>query len=138
MLDLRLQGAYFALAAPGGQLFSLHPTRRAEAKSLHDEVIVVSLLALSVGPIIGTNLGLENELIALARVFRDRFPETLECREPDAGDDLARVPVVVLSRVVIADQAKPCVARIAFRGEFRVSGEIAHGCKSEAIHDDSF
>src|SRR6202046_5423947 len=117
MLDLRLQGAYFALAAPGGQLFSLYPTRRAEAKSLHDEVIVVSLLALSVCPIIGTNLGLENELIALARVFRDRFPETFECRDTDAGNGIARVAVLVLSRVVIADEAKPCVARIALGGE---------------------
>src|SRR5580698_3481849 len=138
ILNLRLQGAHLVLAAPGGQLFALHSTRCAEAKVLHDVGIVVLLFALSVGPIIGTNLGLENELIALARVFRDRFPETLECREPDAGDGLARVAVLVLSRVVIADEAKPCVARIALGGEFRVSGEITHGCKSEAIHDDSF
>src|ERR1700678_2500606 len=137
MLDLRLQGAYFALAAPGGQLFSLHPTRRAEAKSLHDEVIVVSLLALSVCPIIGTNLGLENELIALARVFRDRFPETFECREPDAGNGLPRVAILVLPRIIIADQAKSRVAGIALGGEFRVFGEITHGSKSEAIHGDS-
>src|ERR1700733_4823553 len=67
ILNLRLQGADFIFTAPGGELFSLNPTRGTEAKSLHDEVIVVSLLAFSVGPIVGANLGLKNQLIALAR-----------------------------------------------------------------------
>src|ERR1700727_965114 len=54
MLDLRLQGTHLVLAAPGGQLFALRPTRCAKTKVLHDVGIVVLLLALSVGPIVGT------------------------------------------------------------------------------------
>src|SRR6202000_1076349 len=137
MLNLRLQGADFALAAPSRQLFALHPTGGAEAKILHDEVMVVSLLAFSVGPGVGANLGLENELIPLARLFRDRFSETFERGEPNAADGLARVALLVLSRVVVADEAESCVARVAFRGEFRVFGKVTHSNKREAIHGDS-
>src|SRR5258707_1479659 len=137
MSALRLQRADFVLAAPRGQFFTLRPTGRTESKILNDEGMVVLLHAFFVGPIVGTNLRLENELIAFARIFGDRFPETIECREIEAGKCLARVAMLVLPCVVIADQAKPCVAGIALGGEFRVSGEIAHGSKREAIHDDS-
>ena len=82
---------------------------------------------IPVGPVVGANLGLENELIALARVFRDRFPETFERREPDAANGLARIAIRVFARIIIAHQAKSCVAGIALGGKFRISGEISPG-----------
>src|SRR5258708_39831288 len=117
MSDLRLQRADFALAAAGGKLFALRAARRAESKILNDEGMVVLLHAFFVGPIVGTNLGLENELIALAHIFGDRFPETIECCEPEAGNGLARIAMLVLPSVVVADQAKPCVSGIALGGD---------------------
>src|ERR1700722_17447624 len=84
-LDLGLEGA-LSLLAPRRQLFALDLAGRTEAKGIDDERVVVLLFTLLVRPIVGTNVGLKNELIALARIFGDRLAERLECHEPEAGD----------------------------------------------------
>src|ERR1700691_1739394 len=99
--------------------------------------MVVLLLALLVRPIVGADLRLKNELIALAHVLGNRLSKTLEGHEPERVDRLAGVAVLILSRVVVFDQTKPCIGSVAFDGELRVFGEIADGGYGEAIHDYS-
>src|SRR6267154_3171262 len=132
--NLRLQRVDFTLAAPGRKLLALRFSRGAKAKILHDKGIIVLFLAFLVGPIVGAYLGLKNELIALARVSGDRFPETLEGHEPEAGNRFARIAVFILAGVIVAHEANPRIGGIAFDGELRVFREIAHGGNGEAIH----
>src|SRR5450432_1316028 len=110
-LDLRLQSADFAFATPSGQLFALRPARSAEAETLNHEGVVILLFAFAVGPVIGTNLRLKNELIALACVLRDCLPETLERDKPETGNSLAHIAVLVFARVVVADQTNSRIGR---------------------------
>src|SRR5882757_3003629 len=133
-LNLRFKSVDFTLAAPGRQLLALHFSRGAKAKVLYDEGIIVLLLAFLVGPIVGAHLGLKNELIAFARASGNRFPETLEGHEPNAGNRFARIAVFILARVIVADQANARVGGIAFDGELRILCKIAHGGNGEAIH----
>src|ERR1700719_4632686 len=96
--------------------------------------MVILFLAFLVGPIVGAHLSLKDELIAFARMFCDRLPETLEGHEPEAGHRFACIAVLILARVIVADQAKPRVGRIAFGGELGVLCKIAYGDHGEAIH----
>src|SRR5258708_6259691 len=98
MSDLRLQRVHFILTASRGQLFPLRPAGSAEPKALDDERVVVSLLAVFVDPGVRTDLRLYDELISLARVFGDRFTETIEGDEIEAGHGLARIAFAVRSR----------------------------------------
>src|SRR5258708_35739947 len=95
MSDLRLQRVHFILTASRGQLFPLRPAGSAEPKALDDERVVVSLLAVFVDPGVRTDLRLYDELISLARVFGDRFTETIEGDEIEAGHGRARIAFAV-------------------------------------------
>src|SRR5579862_9903623 len=79
-LDFGFQSS-LSLVAARRQLLALDLAWCAKSKTLDDKRIVVLLFAFLVGPIVGANMRLQNELITLARVFRDRFPETLERNE---------------------------------------------------------
>jgi hypothetical protein len=61
------------LLPPCVTLLALHPARRAEAESLHNECMVVLFVTLLVSPIVGSHASLDEQLIALARVSRDRL-----------------------------------------------------------------
>src|SRR6202008_1412600 len=104
---------------------------------LYDELIVVLLFAVLVRPIVGSDLRLNNELIALARVLGNRLPETLECDEPDAGNRFAPISLLILACIIVADQTNPRVGRVSFDGELRILCEVADGGYVEAVHDYS-
>src|ERR1700723_1500178 len=132
--DFRLQRSHFTLGPLRRQLLALGLARGAKAETLHHEGMVVLLLALFVGPKIGADLGLNNELITLARMSGNRLPETLEGDEPEAGNRFSRIAVGILACVIVAHQANSRVRRIAFDSELRILGKIAHGGKGEAVH----
>src|ERR1700730_3304934 len=67
--DFGFECSDISLIAAACKLFALRPPRRAKSKVLHDERVVVLLLAFLVGPVIGADLRLKNELIALTRIF---------------------------------------------------------------------
>src|ERR1017187_9725944 len=58
---------------PVVQLFPLGLAWRTETKALDHEGVVVLPLALLIGPVVGTDAGIENQLIALAGVPGDRL-----------------------------------------------------------------
>jgi hypothetical protein len=124
--DLGLEGFCFFFA-PSGQFLALDLAWRAEPEILNHEGIVVLLLALLIRPIIGANLCLQYELIALARILCDRLAQTLECDEPETGDDLACISLIVLACIIVADQANPSVRGVAFGSELGILGKIADG-----------
>src|SRR5882762_2365087 len=95
--DFGFQCSDLSLIASRCKLFALHLPRRAESKVLNDERMVVLLLAFLVGPIVGADLRLENELISLARMFGDGLAEAFERHEPDGGDGLPHVAALVLT-----------------------------------------
>src|SRR5277367_4365956 len=99
--------------------------------------MIVLLLAFFVRPVVGPDVGLNDELITLTDIFRDRLSEVLECNKPETGYRLARIALLVLARIVVADQADPRIRRISFDGKLRVLCEIADGGYCEAIHDYS-
>src|ERR1700733_2199294 len=99
--------------------------------------MVVLLLALLVRPVVGSNLRLKNELIALAHVLGNRLSKTFERHEPERVYRLAGVALLILSSMVISDQTKLCIGGVAFDGGLGVFGEIADGGYGEAIHDYS-
>src|SRR5271163_1026683 len=99
--------------------------------------MVVLLLALLVRPVVGSDLRLKNELIALAHVLGNRLSKTLERDEPDGGYRLAGVAVLIFTCIVVSDQTKPRIGSVAFDGEFWVSGEISDGGYGEAVHEYS-
>src|SRR6185312_15739346 len=117
-----------------GALLALGLAGRAEAEALHDEVVVVVPLAVLVRPVVGANLGIDDQLVALAGSARDRLAERAEGREPDAGGDLPRAALLVLARVVIADQTELRVGVVSLDGELGVAGEIADGGEGETVH----
>src|ERR1700688_245431 len=110
---------------PQLELVTLRLAGCAEAEPLDDERVVVLRLALLIGPIVGTDPGVENQLITLACIVRDRLPERAEGDEPQAGDDLACATVLVLAGVVVADDAEARVANIAFGDQLRILGKIS-------------
>src|SRR6202051_2566036 len=81
-LDFGFERADIHRVAPRGQLFAFRPARSAKPEVLHYERIVVLLFAFLVRPVIRTDLGLNNELIALEGIFSDCLAETLERDEP--------------------------------------------------------
>src|ERR1700760_1116815 len=100
--------------------------------------MVVMLLAVPIGPVVRAYLGLNDELIAFARMLRDRLSETVEGDEINAGNRLARVTLIIFAGVVVADQTDLRVNGVALGQELRVLGEIADGCNGETIHAVSF
>src|SRR6185437_14291719 len=126
-------------ARPLSPLFSLEflaldLARCAEAKAIDDEGMVVLPLALLVGPVVGADPCLDDQLIALASTVGDRLAECAEGDEPQAGHDLARAAVFLLAGIIIADQAEARIGTIPLGIEFRVLGEITHGGDFEAVH----
>src|ERR1700733_8741454 len=119
---------------PPRQLLAFRPARRAEPERLHDERMVEVLFPLFVGPIVGSNVRLDDELIALAHVLRDYLSETVERHEPQSRDDLTRVALLVLACVVIAYQAKLGVCGVALHGELGIFREVADRGHIEAVH----
>src|ERR1700722_18890761 len=100
--------------------------------------MVVLLLALLVDPIVGPDLRLKDELIALSRMFGNRLAETFECDEPNRGDGLPHVAALILACIIVADEAETRIGGIAFDRQFGVLGEVSDGGESKAIHDYSF
>src|SRR5882757_6203377 len=99
--------------------------------------MVVLFFAVFIRPVILTNLRLHEELVALARVLCDRLAETLEGHEPQGGDGLAHIALVVLSRIIVAHQTDARIARIALERQFGILGEIADGRYGKTVHDYS-
>src|SRR6266513_176321 len=124
------------LPAPRLELLPLRGTRGSEAEAVHDKGVVVLLLALLVGPVVGSHPRLDDELIALARIAGDRLTQRPERDEPQAGDDLARGTLFALAGVVVAHQAEARVAGLVLGCRFRVAGEIADRGQREAVHRD--
>src|SRR5271165_214913 len=136
LLDFSLESS-LSLVTQGGQFLALDFARRPKAKILDDEGVVVLLFALFVRPVVGANLRLKNELVALACVSCDRLPQGFESHEPETGGDLARIALIILARIVVSHQTKPCVGGIPFDGKLRILGEITNRGYAEAVHDYS-
>src|SRR5215813_5400248 len=98
--------------------------------------MVVLLLALLVGPVVGTYLCFHDELVSLAAVPGESFPDRSESNEPQARDPLPRSTLFVFARVVVADQHEAGVRRVALGNELGVAGQVADGNQREAVHDD--
>src|ERR1700722_281312 len=135
--DFGFQCSDFSFIASACEFFALHPPGRAESEVLYDERMVVLLLALLIDPIVGADLRLKYELVTLARMLGDSLAETLECDEPNCGDGLPHVAALVLTCIIIADEAQARIGGIAFDCQFGILGEVSDGGESEAIHDDS-
>jgi hypothetical protein len=120
----------------GVKLRPLRRTRRTESKSLDDEVMVVLLRALFVGPVVGPHVGGDHELIAFAGILRESFAQRSERHEPQARDYFARLALLVSARIVIADQAEAGIQSVAFGDELGVPGKIADRGQRETVHDD--
>src|SRR5260221_1656506 len=136
--DFGLKRSDVPLIVPSSKLFALRPPRRTESKVLNDERMVVLLLTFLVGPIVGADLRLKDELIALARMFGNGLAEAFECHEPDGGDGLPHVAALILPCIIVADEAETRIGGIAFDRQFWILGEISNGGDSKAIHDYSF
>src|SRR5450631_4539443 len=135
-LNFGFQCTYIAAFAPG-EFLAFCLAGGAKSKALLDEGIVVLLVPLLVGPIIGANLRLQNQLVALARILCDCFPQSFERHEPKAGDRFAGVSLFILSRIVITDQAYPGIGGISLDGQLRILGEVADGNEVKAVHESS-
>src|SRR6185437_7496391 len=122
------------LGSPGRTLFAFRLPGSTEPEALHDEAVVVVPLPVLVGPVVGAHLGVDDELVSLARGARDRLAEWTERGEPDAGGDLPRPTLLVLAGIVVAYQAELRVGTLAFDGELRVAGKIADGGERKAVH----
>src|SRR6516165_2598700 len=96
--------------------------------------MVVLLFALLVGPVVRPHAGLDEQLVALASVVCERLAHCAEGDEPQAGRNLAGRTPLVLPRIVIADEAKSCVAGVILGNELRIASEIAHCGKGETVH----
>src|SRR6202041_1433268 len=99
--------------------------------------MVVLLFALLVRPVIGTDLRLQDELISLAHVLGDRLSQTFEVHEPETGDRLACIAVLLLACIVVAHQAKSSVRGVPFGVNFRILREVSDGGDCKAVHDCS-
>ena len=87
--------------------------------------MVVLLLALLVGPVVGTHVRFDDELITFARVARQSFAERAEGDEPQTGGDLAGGAAFILAGVIVAYEAEACVVGIVLGDELRVAGQVA-------------
>jgi hypothetical protein len=125
------------LLPPCVALLALHPARRTKAESLHDERMVVLFVALLVGPIVGSHSSLDEQLIALARVSRYRLAQGSEGHKPQARDHFARSALLVLARVVGADQAEARVGHTAPGDELWITGQVTDGGQCETVHKRS-
>src|SRR5579859_6016302 len=126
--------ALTVIAAPRIELVPLLPPGCAEPEALHDKRVVVLLFALLVRPVAGADLCFEDQLIALARVSRDRLPQRTESHEPQAGHHFLRSPLFVLARVVIAHEAELRVALLSLLHQLRVAREISDRSQCETVH----
>src|SRR5208282_5054950 len=133
-LDFGFQRSHLVFAATRRELFALSLTGSPEPEALHDVRIVVLLLAVAIGPIIGADLRLHDQLVAFARVLRDRIAQSFEGDEPEAGRHLARITLLVFPGVIIADQTDACISRIAFGVEFGILCEIADRRDRKTVH----
>jgi hypothetical protein len=118
-------------------LLALHPARRAKAESLHDKRVVVLFLTLLVGPVVGSYASLDDQLIAFARMSRDRLAKGTEGHEPQARDHFARSALLVLTRVVGADQAEARVGHAAPGNELWITSQMTDGGQCETVHKRS-
>ena len=91
-------------------------------------------LPLLVGPVIGTHVRLDDQLVSFARVARQSLAERTEGDEPQTGGDLAGGTAFVLAGVVVPYQAEARVARLVLGDELRVTGEVADRGEIEAVH----
>ena len=123
--DFGFECSDFSFIAPACEFFALQPPGRTESEVLYDERMVVLLLALLVDPIVGADLRLKNELIALARMLGNCLTEAFECDEPHSGDGLARVAPLILTCIVVADEAETRVGGIPLDRQLGILGEVS-------------
>src|SRR5262249_11989059 len=116
------------------ELLALEFPRCSEAKAAHNERVVVLLFALLVGPVVGPYPGLDEQLVALTGVVRERLAHRTEGDEPQAGRNLAGRTPLVLPRIVIGDEAETGVAGVVLGNELGVASEIAHRGQRETVH----
>src|ERR1700722_4467287 len=88
------------------ELLSLDLPRSSEPKGFDHVGIVVLLFALFVGPVVGSDTRLENQLVAFTGVLGDGFTQVAKCNKPQAGHNLPRIAVIVSAGVVVSDQTK--------------------------------
>src|SRR5215469_5865723 len=98
--------------------------------------MVVLLFTLLVGPVVGANASLHEQLIAPAGVACQRLAQGAEGHEPQTGGNLTRGAAFILACIVVAQEAEACEGRIVLGAEFWVAGEVADSCESEAVHGD--
>ena len=72
LLDLGLENS-LSLFAPRRKFFTLDLPRRTEAEGIDDEGVLVLFLTILVGSVIGTQVRLNDELVSLAGILRDRL-----------------------------------------------------------------
>ena len=72
LLDLGLESS-LSLFAPRRKFFALDLPRRTEAEGIDDEGVLVLFLTILVGSVIGTQVRLNDELVSLAGILRDRL-----------------------------------------------------------------
>jgi flagellar motor component MotA len=89
--------------------------------------MVVLFLSLLIGPIAAPYASLDEQLIALSRMTRDGLTQSAKGYKPKARHYFARRTLLVLARVVVADQAEPRIGRAPLRNELGVSGQLTDG-----------
>src|ERR1700744_3803856 len=100
--------------------------------------MVVVLLSVTIDPVVGADLRLNDELIAFARMLGNGLAQAVEGDEIEAGHRLASVPLLIFAGVVVADEADLRVGGFALGQKLWVFSEIAHGGNGETIHANSF
>jgi hypothetical protein len=122
--------------SPRVALFALRPAGRAEAESLYDERVVVLFLALFVSPVVSSHAGLDNQLVALARMPCDRFAQSTEGHKPQARNHFARRPFLVLARIIGTNEAEASIGRATFGDELWITSQMTDGGQCETVHSD--
>jgi len=95
------------------QLLALDLPRRAEPESIDDEGMVVLFLALLVRPIVGADVGADDELITLTGIAGQDFTERPEGNKPKRGYEFLCIALLV-PPVVITYQQEVCVRQVTW------------------------
>jgi hypothetical protein len=135
MYLMRIMSSAF-LTALGIEYLALGRSRGAKPEGFENERVVVLLLSLLVGPVVGPDTRLDNELVAFESVLGYRFAQGAEGGKPQARDNLAGGTLLIPPGIVVANQAKPRIQRIALGNELGIAGQVPDGSQLEAVHDD--
>jgi hypothetical protein len=94
------------------------------------------LLTLLVGPVVGAHVRLDEQLIALSYVARQRLAHRAEGYEPQTGGNFTGSAAFILAGVVVTHETETGVTRIVFGDELRVASKIADRSQREAVQCD--